>query len=110
MSLSLTGTLTKKLKAESGTSKAGKEWIKQTFVIDTGDEYNPEVAFSCFGEEKVNNLKKFKKGANVEVLFNVNSREYEGKYYTNIDAWKVTELEAVDAEQQTEEIDDSLPF
>ena len=111
MNLQMTGIITEKLKVESGVSKATqKEWKKQTFVIDNGSEYNPLVAFSCFGEEKVDNLKQFKKGASVTVSFNINSREYEGKYYTNVDAWKVEETKdadepAVDAEEVSD-----LPF
>jgi len=46
MSLAITGKLVKALDVESGTSKAGKEWKKQSFVIDTGAQYNPEVCFS----------------------------------------------------------------
>ena len=42
MSLAITGKLVKALDVESGTSKAGKEWKKQSFVIDTGAQYNPE--------------------------------------------------------------------
>ena len=43
MSLSVKGTLTRKLEIESGTSKAGNEWKKQSFILDTGSQYNPEI-------------------------------------------------------------------
>lgn len=109
MNLSLNGTLVHKLKVEKGTSKSGSEWQKQTIVIDSGDEYNPEVAFSCFGEDRVKALKEFKKGDQIEVLFNLKSREYNGKYYTNAEAWKINKLEPVDAVHQEDENQD-LPF
>ena len=54
MSLKISGTITKILEIESGVSKAGKEWKKQGFVINTGADYNPEICFSLFGEEKNN--------------------------------------------------------
>ena len=54
MSLSIKGRITQILDVESGTSKAGKEWKKQAFVVDTGAQYNPLVCFSLFGEEKIN--------------------------------------------------------
>ena len=38
------GKLVKKLDVESGISKSKKVWKKQTVVIDTGAEYNPEIA------------------------------------------------------------------
>ena len=48
MSLTLRGKLSRKLSVESGTSKAGKDWQKQSFLVDTGSQYNPEVCFQLF--------------------------------------------------------------
>jgi hypothetical protein len=112
MNLVLNGTITNILKAEKGTSKAGKEWIKQTFVINTGDQYNPEVAFSVFGDEKVKNLKRHKVGDQVEVSFNLSSREYNGKYFHNLDAWKIQSLSGAMAQEQVLDDDENLdlPF
>ena len=89
MSNTIKGKITKVLEVESGTSKAGKEWRKQDFVVDTGDQYNPEVCFNLFGDEKIEMLFKFSEGQEVEISFNVSSREFNGKYYHNLDAWKI---------------------
>ena len=89
MSLEITGKLVKTLPIESGTSRAGKEWKKQSFVIDVGDEYNPEVCFSLFGDEKIKLITGLDIGSNLKVGFNVSSREFNGKYYDNLDAWRV---------------------
>ena len=89
MSLAVKGKITKVLPVESGTSKAGKEWKKQGFVIDTGAQYNPEVCFSLFGDDKIEMLRNYGEGQDVEVAFNISSREFNGKYYHNIDAWKI---------------------
>lgn len=97
MSLSVKGRITKILSVESGTSKAGKTWRKQGFVLDTGAQYNPEVCFSLFGDDKIDMLAKFSQGAEVEVGFNISSREYNGKYYHNIDAWKIDAIGAAPA-------------
>ena len=51
MSLSVKGKLSRKLSVESGTSKAGKEWKKQSFIVDTGAQFNPEICFQLFGED-----------------------------------------------------------
>ena len=99
MSLALTGKITKILAVESGTSKAGKEWKKQGFLVDTGDQYNPEVCFSLFGADKIAALESFSEGQEVEVSFNISSREFNGKYYHNIDAWKITATGAGQAPQ-----------
>lgn len=91
MSLVVKGKITKVLPKESGMSKAGKEWNKQGFVIDTGAQFNPEVCFSLFGGDKIAMLANFKEGQEVEVAFNVSSREFNGKYYHNLDAWKINQ-------------------
>ena len=90
MSLAVKGKLTKVLELETGTSKAGKEWKKQGFVIDSGDQFNPEICFSLFGDDKIGMLRNFGPGQEVEVSFNISSREFNGKYYHNLDAWKIT--------------------
>ena len=51
--------ITKVLDTQSGTSKAGKEWSKLTFVGETDEEYNNLYAFELFGKEKVENFNKF---------------------------------------------------
>ncbi|NQY08341.1 MAG: DUF3127 domain-containing protein [Flavobacteriales bacterium] len=98
MSLVITGKITDILNVESGTSKAGKEWKKQNFVVDTGAQFNPSVCFNLFGEEKIAVLQNFAVGQEVEVAFNVSSREFNGKYYHNIDAWKINAVAAGSAD------------
>lgn len=92
MSLALKGTISKILPVETGTSKAGKGWKKQSFVVDTGEAYNPDVCFGLFGDDKLEMLTQFAEGEAVEVAFNVSSREFNGKYYHNIDAWKISKV------------------
>jgi hypothetical protein len=111
MSLEIKGRITKVLTLETGESKVGKKWEKQNFVIDTGSQYNPEVAFSVFGNEKVKMLESFGEGQEVVVAFNVSSREYNGKYYHNLDAWKINSTGGASASaKQEEEVSDDLPF
>ena len=120
MSLAITGRLVKALDVESGTSKAGKEWKKQSFVIDTGAQFNPEVCFSLFGEDKISMLQGIKPGEEIEVSFNLSSREYNGRYYHNIDAWRINKAsvavvagpadEAPFPAQEAAEEEDDLPF
>jgi len=76
--------------AETGVSKAGKQWKKQVIVIDTGAEYNPDIAIQAFGDEKINDLNKLSVGDSVLIKCNVSSREYNGKYFHNIDGWWFT--------------------
>jgi len=108
--LKLTGKIVEILPQESGTSKAGKEWTKQSFVIDLGTEFNNLIAFGIFGAEKVENFNKFNKvGQMVDVSFNVSCREHNGKWYTNLDAWKIFKAEQVAETTPVDEAED-LPF
>ncbi len=108
--LKLTGEIVEILPKESGTSKAGKDWEKQSFVIDLKTEFNNLIAFGIFGKEKVETFNKFNKvGKMVDVSFNASCREHNGKWYTNLDAWKVFTAEAVAEAVAVDESDD-LPF
>ena len=88
--MEINGTLSKKLDIESGVSKTGKEWTKQSIVIDTGGEFNNLIAVSAFGEDKIKHLNKLEVGMEVAILCNVYSREYNGKYYHNIYGYHFT--------------------
>ena len=92
MSLSIKGKISRKLNIESGTSKAGKERKKQTFLLETGAQYNPEICFQLFGEEKIEMLNHHNEGDEVEVSFNLSSKEYNGRYFHNIDAWRIENI------------------
>lgn len=108
MDLSITGTITEKLDVIEGTNKAGKEWKKQSFLIDTGDQYRPQVCFECFGENKVEMLNSFGVGETVKVHFNLSSREYNNNYYHNVDAWRIEST--VSTEGTTSTTPDDDPF
>jgi hypothetical protein len=87
--MEVTGKLVKKLDLETGVSKAGKEWKKQSILIDTGNDFNNEVCISAFGD-KVGQMNKLEVGMDVSVLCNVYSREYNGRYFHNIDGYFFT--------------------
>jgi hypothetical protein len=103
------GKLKTILPLESGTSKSGKEWQKQTVVIDTGDEFNNLTAISAFGEDKINRLNKLDVGMTVAIMCNIYSREYKGKYYHNIDGYHFSQQnDAVEADDFV--TSDNTPF
>jgi hypothetical protein len=101
------GKLVKILDFEQGTSKAGKSWVKQTVVIDTGGEFNNIIAVSAFGD-KVQKMNMLEEGMTVSILCNVYSREYNGKYYHNIDGYHFTN-QSNNTEFVTSEEED-MPF
>ncbi len=90
MSLKIEGKIVAILPIETGVSKTDKPWQKMNFVIDTGAQFNPNVCFQIFGSDKAGEfLATNKEGDSVTVHFNVSSHEFGGKYYHNLDAWKI---------------------
>ena len=89
--MKITGKLVKKLPVESGISKSGKEWTKQSILVEQNTEYNKEVVISFFGD-KVKNLRDIQEGSEIDVSINLSSREFKGKYYHNIDGWFVAKM------------------
>ncbi|MEO5682671.1 MAG: DUF3127 domain-containing protein [Chitinophagaceae bacterium] len=84
--MDISGKLIQMLPAQEGQGKNGT-WKKQEFVIETGDTYPKKVCIAAWGDKI--DLKKFKMGDAVDVSFDVESREYNGKWYTDVKAWKV---------------------
>ena len=110
--MKVTGKIENILDTQTGTSKAGKEWKKTSFVVKTDDEYNNLYCFDVFGEEKVDKFLQYNaKGDVVDVDFNVKTNEWKGKYFTSLDAWKVFKA---DNSKQKEEVaveeEGDLPF
>ena len=108
------GKITKVLEKQSGVSKADKEWVKLSFILETTEEYNNVYCFEVFGTERVENFEKYNKvGQEVEVSFNVSTNEWNGKYFTSLQAWKIFKADGVaeipQMEGTNEELDD-LPF
>lgn len=109
--MNVKGKITKILDTKTGTSKAGKQWKKTSFVLETDEEYNNLYCFEIFGEEKVDKFLQWNgKGDTVTVDFNVSTSEWKGSYYTTLSAWKVFRDD--NATVQTEELakEGDLPF
>ena len=106
--------IVKVLDTESGTSKAGKAWKKVTFVGETDQEYNNLYAFEIFqgeGKDQVDNFLNYnKEGDVVNVEFNVSCREWQGKYFTNLSAWRVEKANGSAEEVPAGDETDDLPF
>lgn len=92
MSMEVKGKVIQILPVQTGTSKAGKEWSKQEFVIETEDQFPKNICFTLFGD-KLSLLTGIAAGQQVEVFFNVESREFSGKWYHNINAWKINPVQ-----------------
>ncbi len=110
--MKVTGKITKVLDTQKGTSAAGKDWQKLSFILETTEDYNNLYCFEVFGDEKVEQFLKYNKvGQEVDVSFNVQTNEYKGKYYTSLQSWKIFKAEAGETlEVAQDESKDDLPF
>lgn len=84
------GVITHVLPEENGVGKAsGKEWKKQTAVLQTQEQYPKYVAFDMFN----NRIVPLQVGQSVQVQISVESREYQGKWYSNVNAIAVAPVQ-----------------
>jgi len=95
MALEIEGKLTKVNQAQTGQGQNG-EWIKQSFVIETKEQYPKQICFTAWND-KAKALKNLKIGMDLKVHFNVESREYNEKWYTDLMAWKIDIIASIDA-------------
>jgi hypothetical protein len=88
MSLELTGKITEILPLETGEGKNGP-WKKQHFVIEFMDgNYAKKLCLSLWGD-KTSALSDVQPGTDVKVSFNVESREWNQRWYTDARAWRI---------------------
>ena len=89
MALELEGTLRQKLGVQSGTSARG-QWAKQEFILEFPDgNFTAQACFTAWGQDKVAELDKYQVGDKVKVSFNLKAREYNGRWYNDLQIWRI---------------------
>lgn len=89
MALELEGTLRQKLGVQSGTSARG-QWAKQEFIVEFPDgNFTSQACFTAWGQDKVAELDKYQVGDRVKVSFNLKSREFNGRWYNDLQIWRI---------------------
>ena len=87
--MELEGKIARKLNVQTGTSARGA-WAKQDFIFEYQEgNYPSQVCMNVWGEDKVKELEKFQVGDKVKISFNLSSREYNGRWYTDVRAWRI---------------------
>ena len=119
MELTITGTVKQLLEEQSGESRNGP-WRKQEFILETEGRYPKPVCIVMWGD----NIDEFGVQLNerLTAYIDIASREYNGRWYTDVKAWKVERVDdAVDGpppmpagepipEPPGDDEDDGLPF
>lgn len=115
--MQLTAKLIQLLPLQTGTGKNG-EWKKQDIIVETDGQYPKKVSVSIWGD-KINE-QQLTIGNTLTIDFDIESREYSGRWYTDLKAWKIDianqntpferNLNNMDPTDLTEENEDRLPF
>lgn len=74
-----------------GVSQKGNEWHRVTLVIESPGFQNSinRQAFTAIGDWADNLLQNYTQGMEIDVFFSVSSREYQGKWYTDVQVARV---------------------
>ncbi len=115
--MQLTAKLIQLLPIQTGTGKNG-EWKKQDIIVETDGQYPKKVCVSIWGE-KINE-QQLVVGNSLTIDFDAESREFSGRWYTDLKAWKVDVVGQVNVQSNNlkdiepldlnEKLDDGLPF
>lgn len=112
--MNLKGKVIQLLPVETGAGKNG-EWKKQSIVIETDGQYPKKVCVSLWGDK----VETVANGAIVDISLDLESREYNGRWYTEARAWKVDAIGGSSAPSQSSPQqsapqqsgdDDNMPF
>jgi len=84
--MEIKGRVIQILPASSGSSARG-EWKRQDFILETEEQYPKKVCISNWNDKV--DIDKLPKKALVTASINLESREYNGKWYTDVRVWKI---------------------
>ncbi len=102
--MQLTAKLIQVLPLQTGEGKNGS-WKKQDIILETESQYPKKICVSIWGD-KINE-NQLKIGSQLKIDFDVESREFNGRWYTDIKAWKVETVN--EGGSKTHTFDDTVP-
>lgn len=98
VNLKIAGKITQILPIQEGTSQRGNAWKKQEFILEyLSGNYPNSVAFTLFGERRIAE-NPIQIGQDVTVSFDIESREFNGRWYTNCNAWRIEQGDTTTAQ------------
>ena len=90
--MDLQGKVIAVLPAREGTSARGP-WKSQEYVIETHDQYPKKMVFNIFGADRIEQF-AIKAGEEINVSFDIDAHEYNGRWFNNIRAWNIQRVDA----------------
>ena len=89
--MDIKGKIIQKMELQSGVSKAGNQWKKQEYVLETLDSYPRKVKFDFFGDRA--DQYPLEVGDIITLSYDIESREYKDNWYTDIHGFKAVKEE-----------------
>lgn len=105
--MQLIAKLTQILPLQTGAGKNG-EWKKQDIIVETEGQYPKKICISVWGDKI--NTKQLVVGNKLKIDFDVESREYNSRWYTDVKAWKVEVVGASGGGQDEFVVPDEEPM
>lgn len=94
--MELQGKVIAVLPERSGVSARG-EWKLQSFVIETHEQYPKKLVFDVFGAERLAQF-NIQSGEEISVSFDIDAREYNGRWFNSVRAWNVVHIDPAAAQ------------
>lgn len=92
--MEITGRIIAACEVKGGISqRTGNAWKSQEFVLETQEQYPKKCVFNVFGEDKLNAF-NIQIGETLKVQIDIDAREYNGRWFNSITAWKVERPQA----------------
>lgn len=85
--MEIVGKLIEKLEQQSGEGRNGR-WVKQEFIVETEGQYPRKVCIALWGD-KAKEIENIAIGTPIKASVNVESREFNGRWYTDVKAWRI---------------------
>ena len=94
--MEVVGKIIQVLPLQEGVGRNGNPWKLQGYVLETLDQYPRKVHFEVFGEDRIK-MNPCEIDQLVTVSFDIESREFNGRWYTSIRAWKIQQGDTTQA-------------
>lgn len=107
--MEITGKIIVACEPRGGVSqRTGNSWKMQEFVIETHEQYPKKCMFNVFGEDRLREF-NIQVGDELTVSFDIDAREYNGRWYNDVRAWRVVRVDPNAAAQVPPTVPQAVP-
>lgn len=90
--MEITGKVVRLGNLVEGTSARGP-WRKQELIIETEEQFPKTVCLTCWTNQ-IEEIQRFAPGQSIKAQIDLSSREFNGKWYTDVRVWRFDPITA----------------